>query len=158
MQAIRTTKYSGALVRMHASTQAGGKYYPWDDALSEEENHARTARAHASHMGDGWQGRVVGAGYRDPKALRYYWVTIPHVWAFSARRHTSGGNTYHRVSISRDGEHLLTTPSTYGYGEQYRATAIDALIDRGFLPCGARESSLKCASWDVADVAKKSDL
>lgn len=45
------------------------------------------------------------------------------------------GNTYHSVRITRhsDGE-VLYCPWQYGYGEQYRSTALDAMLNAGWLP------------------------
>lgn len=39
----------------------------------------------------------------------------------------SGGNTYHGVSISANGQWLIDIGLTYGYGDQYLQTALDFL-------------------------------
>jgi hypothetical protein len=45
------------------------------------------------------------------------------------------GNTYHSVRITRhrDGA-TLVCPFTYGYGEQYRYTALDVMAKAGWIP------------------------
>ena len=35
----------------------------------------------------------------------------------------TNGNTYHSVSVERNGKHVGYAPFTYGYGEQYLETA-----------------------------------
>jgi hypothetical protein len=46
------------------------------------------------------------------------------------------GNTYHSVRITRcaDGK-VLSCPFTYGYGDSYRQTALEAMNKAGWLPC-----------------------
>ena len=39
----------------------------------------------------------------------------------------SGGNTYHAVSISANGKWLIDIGMTYGYGDEYRFTALKFL-------------------------------
>jgi hypothetical protein len=45
------------------------------------------------------------------------------------------GNTYHSVKVTRtrDGA-VLACPYSYGYGDQYRQTALDAMFQAGWLP------------------------
>jgi hypothetical protein len=45
----------------------------------------------------------------------------------------SGGNTYHAVSISANGKWLFDIGFTYGYGDQYLQTALDALKKWGLV-------------------------
>lgn len=42
------------------------------------------------------------------------------------------GNSYHAVRVSVNGEHVYTSPMTYGYGEQYIYTALGALRELGY--------------------------
>jgi hypothetical protein len=45
------------------------------------------------------------------------------------------GNTYHSVNVTRmkDGR-VIHCPLQYGYGEQYRTTALKAMLNAGWLP------------------------
>jgi len=45
------------------------------------------------------------------------------------------GNTYHSCRITRhsDGD-VLYCPMTYGYGEHYRQTAQESMVEAGWLP------------------------
>lgn len=46
------------------------------------------------------------------------------------------GNTYHSVRIERvkDGAILKSSPIIYGYGDHYRQTAIDLMIENNWIP------------------------
>ena len=49
----------------------------------------------------------------------------------------ANGNTYHSVRITRlrDGKTIVTkTPYQYGYGEQYRQTALELMAQEKWLP------------------------
>lgn len=50
----------------------------------------------------------------------------------------SGGNTYHSVSIRANGKWLFDIGLTYGYGDQYLQTALDALKKWGLVSEGIR--------------------
>lgn len=79
------------------------------------------------------------------------------------------GNTYHSVKLIADGEEVATVPMTYGYGEQWKRTAVAALKDAGLVE---RLGGLKPTEplWklvkreginlttDVVEVAKESQL
>ena len=45
------------------------------------------------------------------------------------------GNTYHSVRVKRceDGS-LICGKYTYGYGDSYRQTALEIMVDNGWLP------------------------
>lgn len=45
------------------------------------------------------------------------------------------GNTYHSVAIKRvrDGK-ILRVPMQYGYGDQYKYTAFEAMLKAGWIP------------------------
>jgi hypothetical protein len=74
------------------------------------------------------------------------------------------GNTYHSVRIFVNGEKIGENLFSYGYGEQYKDTALKILVDTGIVP----ENILKMASyeirekynisWDVMDVKTKKEL
>jgi uncharacterized protein (TIGR02996 family) len=79
----------------------------------------------------------------------------------------TNGNTYHTADIFVNGEHVHTTPTTYGYGSAYQDTAKQWLHQSGYLshtPEGY--SSLWRSSQDhgidyqdsVDDVKRKADL
>lgn len=45
------------------------------------------------------------------------------------------GNTYHSVRITRCRDNkVIACPFTYGYGDHYRQTALQAMNDAGWLP------------------------
>jgi len=46
----------------------------------------------------------------------------------------TNGNTYHTASIIVNGEHVITTPMEYGYGDQYQRTAEVWLRANGYMP------------------------
>jgi hypothetical protein len=80
----------------------------------------------------------------------------------SARRWFDGFNTYHSVLIQWTdvcGEkQSICEPFSYGYGEQYKETAHDAILrhfnrDEDF----TREERRRW-HYDVADVARRKDL
>jgi hypothetical protein len=53
----------------------------------------------------------------------------------------SYGNTYHTAEVAIDGKHVLKTDRSYGYGDQYVQSAIDALVKRGIGTPQIRHSS-----------------
>lgn len=125
-----------------------------DDELTDEQNARRALDTLVSKLDCSFSGfRWTAGAYAGDT----YWTASRDVWAFSARRAVSGSNTYHTVSISRNGAHVWTSPKTYGYGDHFQKTAIDYLKDQNLIPQDTRADSL-CASWDVADVARQSDL
>lgn len=46
----------------------------------------------------------------------------------------TGGNTYHAVRIWINGEIVAIIPSRYGYENAYQTSAIETLVDLGYLP------------------------
>lgn len=81
------------------------------------------------------------------------------------------GNTYHSVTIFRDGEQIAYLPFAYGYGDQYIQTALDWLEDNGRIPAriphpatGGKESGTRYLrevlgiDYEVHDVDRKKDL
>ena len=46
--------------RIAVRAQAGRMTVPWDDALSDDENHCRAAQAFADKWG--WEGELIGGG------------------------------------------------------------------------------------------------
>jgi hypothetical protein len=81
------------------------------------------------------------------------------------------GNTYHSVRAYVDGELSFEEPYTYGYGDQYRWTALAGLIENGHFAdierynSGITESlSRYCDKHgiklidEVATVSRKKDL
>lgn len=86
-------------------------------------------------------------------------------------RQRTYGNTYHTVSVIVDGEHIGTSPITYGYGDHYMQTAHEILVEKGVLPeperypSGARQPLWRqcqemviALHYDAIDVARKKDL
>lgn len=73
----------------------------------------------------------------------------------------SYGNTYHTVTITRDGEVVARLGPTYGYGDGYLQTAVDWLKANGYPDAEYGTRYLReelHASYDVADVARERDL
>lgn len=74
------------------------------------------------------------------------------------------GNTYHSVSIRRcsDGE-FIYCPFTYGYGDHYRQTALEAMLKAGWLGDKYNEKNAYlferendyCIDWNVANGLKR---
>ena len=69
------------------------------------------------------------------------------------------GNTYHSVRVTRcaDGA-TLACPFTYGYGEHYRQTALEAMSNAGWIPgrwvAYERENNYPIL-WNVSDGKKR---
>lgn len=86
----------------------------------------------------------------------------------------TNGNTYHSVEVyDESGKQIVRVPLAYGYGDQYRQTALDALVMLGIYPntrashggyeCYRRFNFSKESGGDgnlfsVSDVARKKDL
>jgi hypothetical protein len=78
----------------------------------------------------------------------------------------SFGNTYHRAYCYVDGKHVLTTPITYGYGNQFSYTGWQALADKGIVPALSRTQPPSGAARDAGivfdtsytNVKRKKDL
>lgn len=73
------------------------------------------------------------------------------------------GNTYHSVTIHRDGQQIAHKDFEYGYGDQYLQTALTLLKTAGLVPIDAPYGTRYLrealgASWSVTDVARKRDL
>lgn len=98
-----------------------------------------------------------------PKKIKF--VVNANRW-----RDNINGNTYHacRITRMRDGK-TLRCPFQYGYGEQYRYTALSAMADAKWLPPKYRQPApwggLLCMyyerengypiAWEVRDGLKK---
>ena len=81
------------------------------------------------------------------------------------------GNTYHSVKVERmrDGKILFGRPMEYGYGDQYRYTALDLMVGDKWIPPkyrGRHENGIKTSYlyerennypivWNVRDGLKK---
>ena len=85
----------------------------------------------------------------------------------------TNGNTYHSVEVYKDGELLGRIPFAYGYGDQYKQTALDLLVKLGHYPnTEAKHGGYECYRqftfskqsggdgnfFSVSDVARKKDL
>ena len=85
--------------------------------------------------------------------------TLVHV---SARRwNDTYGNTYHSVSVLRDGEFAGCVPFEYGYGDHYLHTAgrVLKLEDPYTLAYPVAREALGIAlTTDVIDVQRRKDL
>jgi len=74
------------------------------------------------------------------------------------------GNTYHSVRITRHSDGAtIACPFTYGYGDCYRQTALEAMHAAGWFPakyddktcwCYERENNYPIL-WNVADGSKR---
>lgn len=53
-------------------SQAGTRFYAWDDGLGQEENHDAAANRYARDMQ--WLGRLVGGGLPDGTGNAYVFV------------------------------------------------------------------------------------
>lgn len=94
-------------------------------------------------------------------------MSILHI---SARRwfNRTQGNTYHSVTVYRDGVQVARVPYAYGYGSQYEETACDALEAAGIVPKRDRQSMAGLhylrdvckltVSVECTDVQRKRDL
>ena len=76
----------------------------------------------------------------------------------------SFGNTYHSCEVFHNSKSIGQVPYTYGYGEQYRQTAHQIMVDAGhydgdlssFLVEEIRDYDKYL--WLVSDVSRKKDL
>jgi hypothetical protein len=73
------------------------------------------------------------------------------------------GNTYHSVRITdaKTNKPIYSSGMTYGYGDQYRHTAMDYLIKKGKMKENDRfnhEQNAKNLYFNEADVSRKGDL
>lgn len=73
------------------------------------------------------------------------------------------GNTYHTIIITttKDNKRIYESPITYGYGDQYKHTAIDYLIKIGALKESDRfnhELLRQEFYFNVCNVSRKKDL
>lgn len=59
------------------------------------------------------------------------------------------GNTYNTTTVAINGRHVLSTPITYGYGNQYAYIAWAALADAGHVPTAGEHE----APWRAAERA-----
>ena len=75
------------------------------------------------------------------------------------------GNTYHSVRVTRcaDGA-VIAAPFTYGYGDQYRQTALEAMARAKWLPVKYRDGNMRYRytmdhnypiEWMVSDGLKR---
>ena len=71
------------------------------------------------------------AGKFNPlRPVNYPYDSLPH-----STGSPGYGNTYHSVRIIRHKDNkVLYCPFTYGYGEQYQQTALDTMLENGWLP------------------------
>ena len=86
------------------------------------------------------------------------YIVIARKW-----RDKVNGNTYHSVVITnaRTNKKMYSSGMTYGYGEQYRHTALSFLEKKGLRKDDDRfnhEKNRKEIYFDVADVDRKKDL
>ena len=60
------------------------------------------------------------------------------------------GNTYHacKITRTRDGE-TLACPYEYGYGDQYRQTALLAMAENKWLPVRYRDHTACGGAWNA---------
>ena len=74
------------------------------------------------------------------------------------------GNTYHSVKIERtkDGKILKSSPVIYGYGDHYRQTALDLMIEHNWIDQKYKGSNYLferennyCISWNVTNGLKR---
>lgn len=73
----------------------------------------------------------------------------------------SYGNTYHTVTIYKDGEQVAYLGPTYGYDDHYLQTAVDWLRKKGHPEAEYGTLWLRetlGASYNVADVRRERDL
>lgn len=73
----------------------------------------------------------------------------------------SYGNTYHTVTIYKDGEPVYTSPRTYGYGDHFLQTAVEWLRKNGYPDAEYGTRYLRevlGGSYEVVDVARERDL
>lgn len=83
----------------------------------------------------------------------------------SARRwfQRTYGNTYHTVRVWIDGEHVGTSPVTYGYGDHYMHTAGQLVIDAGhpladmFEPHPGSRDAATGHAYDLASMRRDDD-
>lgn len=73
------------------------------------------------------------------------------------------GNTYHSVVITRvkDGKVIYRSGMVYGYGDHYRQTALEALVNKRLLSktnMYNHELIRKTIHFSVVDVDRKRDL
>ena len=85
------------------------------------------------------------------------------VFHISGRRwfQRSYGNTYHTVTIYKDGAAVFTSPRSYGYGDMFLQTAVNWLRANGYpdLDYGTRALREELgATYEVNDVARERDL
>jgi hypothetical protein len=61
----------------------------------------------------------------------------------------TNGNTYHAVRVTRHADGAtIRTPMTYGYGDHYRQTALEAMDRAGWLPTEYSGDTRKRMSYD----------
>ena len=85
----------------------------------------------------------------------------------------TNGNTYHSVEVYQDNKRIVYVPFAYGYGDQYKQTALGALVQLGLYPATeAKHGGFECYRqfvfskaaggdgnfFSVSDVARKKDL
>lgn len=73
------------------------------------------------------------------------------------------GNTYHSVTIFKDGAQIAHLGPHYGYGDCYLQTALDWLKENGHAPKDAEYGTRYLreelgATYSVSDVARQRDL
>ena len=85
----------------------------------------------------------------------------------------ANGNTYHSVELYQDNKLLARVPFAYGYGDQYKQTALDQAVKLGLYPdTEAKHGGSECYRqfvfskesggdgnfFSVTDVGRKKDL
>ena len=75
----------------------------------------------------------------------------------------SFGNTYHSVKVWVNGELLGHIPFRYGYGDHYKQTAAELLIENGYFKdysdfCNHKREFSDNFHITVEDVSRKKDL
>ena len=73
------------------------------------------------------------------------------------------GNTYHSCEVYKDGKLIERVPFAYGYGEQYRQTAHEILVNAGLFDGDYHDFLMAIRDYDnwlfsVTNVERKKDL
>ena len=73
------------------------------------------------------------------------------------------GNTYHSCEVYKDGVLIERVPFEYGYGEQYRQTAHEILVNAGLFDGDYHDFLMAIRDYDnwifsVTNVQRKKDL
>jgi hypothetical protein len=69
----------------------------------------------------------------------------------------TGGNTYHSVRIWVNGQIVAVVPMRYGYDNAYQVSAIEQLVELGYLPkaltdIGAEFPTREYPTWRISKI------